>query len=292
MDLAVFRHEPGSASAWWSRRYDGFNSPMTLLSSVKHQPTRLLVVDDEPEMRGLLAEYFTRQGFAVQLAADAAQARAQVIETRPDLALLDVTMPGENGLGLLRWLRQEHPRVAVVMLTGNGETVDRVVGLELGADDYVAKPCELRELLARVRAVLRRSSFGQNLQDEQPTQPAGQASTAQVPSRIRAMQGTVAMGDRTLDLDQQRLFGPDGSEIDVSAGEFDLLALFARNPNRPLKRESILAQAHDRGWDVFDRSIDLRIMRLRRKLERNPDKPEVIKTVRGVGYVFVAGPQE
>ncbi len=268
-------------------------------------PIRLLVVDDEPEMRGLLAEYFRRQGFVVQAADSADEARRLVAESRPDLALLDVTMPGENGLSLLGWFRRVHAEVAVVMLTGNGETVDRVVGLELGADDYVAKPCDLRELLARVRAVLRRSgtslaavtASSRAAQDGAfmaaglpgdnpfPRAPATQAP----PPRGRAGESRVAMGDRTLDLDKQALFGPDGKVIDVSAGEFDLLALFARNPNRPLKRDTILAQAHDRGWDVFDRSIDLRIMRLRRKLERNPDKPQVIKTVRGVGYVFVTG---
>jgi two-component system phosphate regulon response regulator OmpR len=266
-------------------------------------PIRLLVVDDEPEMRGLLAEYFTRQGFGVQAAGSADEARRLVAEARPDLALLDVTMPGENGLSLLGWFRRVHAEVAVVMLTGNGETVDRVVGLELGADDYVAKPCDLRELLARVRAVLRRSGTSlaavpasvlasresaQLSPSALATAPAPQAP----PPRSRAGESRVAMGDRTLDLDKQALYGPDGKAIDVSAGEFDLLALFARNPNRPLKRDTILAQAHDRGWDVFDRSIDLRIMRLRRKLERNPDKPQVIKTVRGVGYVFVTGERD
>jgi DNA-binding response OmpR family regulator len=150
-----------------------------------------------------------------------------------------------------------------------------------------------------VRAVLRRSvhapardsSAPEPVAGPSPSSPQGRQenpAAGALRNRPRANLGTVPMGDRTLDLDRQKLFGPDGAEIDVSAGEFDLLALFARNPNRPLKRDVILAQAHDRGWDVFDRSIDLRIMRLRRKLERNPDKPEVIKTVRGVGYVFVA----
>ncbi len=234
-------------------------------------PPTLLVVDDEPELRGLLAEYFGRHGFAVRTAQDAAQAREFIAAAPPQLAVLDINMPGENGLSLARWLRAAHPAVSIVMLTTAGETVDRVVGLELGADDYVTKPYELRELLARVRAVLRRSQAS-------ATAPAVAASDT-----VRQ----VRFGDRLLDLDRRQLFAADGVEIEITAAEFDLLALFARHPNRPLNRDQIMEQAHNRGWDVFDRSIDLRVMRLRRKIERNPDKPEVLKTVRNVGYVFV-----
>lgn len=233
-------------------------------------PPSLLVVDDEPDMLTLLGEYFASHGFHVRLAADARQARAAVLSEAPALTLLDVNMPGEDGLSVVRWLRETHPRVAIVLLTANTETVDRVVGLEVGADDYVGKPFELRELLARVRAVLRRAAT---------VAPAGPPS----PRRV-------AFGDRILDLDQRRLFDPQGAEIEITAAEFDLLSLFARNPNRPLNRDQIMEQAHHRGWDVFDRSIDLRMMRLRRKIERNPDKPEVLKTVRNVGYVFVPQP--
>lgn len=232
-------------------------------------PIDLLVVDDEPELRGLLAEYFSRQGFAVRCAADAAEARSQIAAARPALLLLDVHMPGETGLALARSLRELHPGLGIVMLTTAGESVDRIVGLELGADDYVAKPFELRELLARVRAVLRR------LAAAAPPPGAGPGG-----HRVR-------FGACTLDLDQRRLLGADGAQIEITAAEFDLLALFARHPNRPLNRDQIMEQAHQRGWDVFDRSIDLRVMRLRRKIEAVPDKPEVLKTVRGVGYVFV-----
>jgi two-component system phosphate regulon response regulator OmpR len=235
----------------------------------------LLVVDDEPELRGLLAEYFGRHGFEVRVASDAAQARQLIAAARPDLAVLDVNMPGENGLSLARWLREAHPQVAIVMLTTASETVDRIVGLELGADDYVSKPYELRELLARVRAVLRRLQA-----------PAG-AAAAGAPAATADQTRRVRFGDRVLDLDQRRLLAADGAEIEITAAEFDLLALFARHPNRPLNRDQIMEQAHNRGWDVFDRSIDLRVMRLRRKIERNPDKPEVLKTVRNVGYVYV-----
>ncbi|KQV60880.1 two-component system response regulator [Pelomonas sp. Root1217] len=231
----------------------------------------VLLVDDEPELRALLAEYFGRNGFEVMQAQDAAAARARVAERVPDVAVLDINMPGENGLSLARALREAHPRLAVLMLTTAGEAIDRIVGLEVGADDYIAKPFELRELLARVRAVLRRL----------------QVTAAPAPLLAPEDPERVAFGLCELDVAQRKLFGMDGTEIDITAAEFDLLALFARHPNRPLNRDQIMEQAHNRGWDVFDRSIDLRVMRLRRKVERNPDKPEVIKTVRNVGYVYV-----
>jgi two-component system phosphate regulon response regulator OmpR len=235
----------------------------------------VLVVDDEPELRSLLAEYFGRHGFTVRTAADAAAARLAVIEQTPALAILDINMPGENGLSLARWLRESRPLTGLVMLTTAGEPIDRIVGLEIGADDYVPKPFEMRELLARVRAVLRRSEV------------TATAVLAAAPTEAVSGTRRVAFGRCQLDLDERRLLGAEGVDIEISAAEFDLLALFARHPNRPLNRDQIMEQAHNRGWDVFDRSIDLRIMRLRRKIERNPDKPELIKTVRNVGYVFV-----
>ena len=243
----------------------------------------VLVVDDEPELRALLAEYFGRHGFAVRTAADAAEARRAVAEQAPALAILDINMPGENGLSLARWLREAHPRVGLVMLTTAGESVDRIVGLELGADDYLPKPFEVRELLARVRAVLRRAAVVADAQHAGSGPPPAPPAAAPSPTGSRR----VSFGGCQLDLDERRLRGADGADIDISAAEFDLLALFARHPNRPLNRDQIMEQAHNRGWDVFDRSIDLRVMRLRRKIERNPDKPELIKTVRNVGYVFV-----
>jgi two-component system phosphate regulon response regulator OmpR len=198
-------------------------------------------------------------------------------ERGADIAILDVNMPGENGLSLARWLRGAQPAMGVLMLTTAGESVDRIVGLELGADDYVPKPFDLRELLARVRALQRRV---QTLAEAQAQARAQAAAGDGAGRRLR-------FGPCLLDLDQRKLFGETGAEIDITAAEFDLLALFAAHPNRPLNRDQIMEQAHNRGWDVFDRSIDLRVMRLRRKIERNPDKPEVIKTVRNVGYVFV-----
>jgi DNA-binding response OmpR family regulator len=240
---------------------------------------RLLVVDDEPELRSLMVEYFGRQGFDVEAAADAAAARDSVARVVPDAAILDIHMPGENGLSLARWLREMHPDLGLVMLTTASELVDRIVGLELGADDYLPKPFEPRELLARVRAVLRRTNL------PRVAEAVAMHTDSQSPLTRR-----VAFGACQLDLDERRLRAGDGSEIEISAAEFDLLALFARHPNRPLNRDQIMEQAHNRGWDVFDRSIDLRIMRLRRKIERNPDKPELLKTVRNVGYVFVPAP--
>ncbi len=233
----------------------------------------VMVVDDEPELRSLLSEYFERHQFTVRTAQDALAARALVAEAVPDVAILDINMPGENGLSLARWLRETHPGIGLLMLTTAGDSVDRIVGLELGADDYLPKPFEVRELLARVRALVRR------LRSKVTPEPSVAPLTTQ---RVR-------FGQCALDLDSRQLFSHDGVDIPVTASEFELLALFASHPNRPLNRDQIMEQAHNRGWDVFDRSIDLRVMRLRRKVERNPDKPEVIKTVRNVGYVFIPG---
>ena len=255
---------------------DPYSSQTPFSGTVSAATATVLVVDDEPELRALLGEYLGRQGFSVCGAADATAARRLVAENPPDLAILDINMPGENGLSLARWLREVHPRMGLVMLTTASESVDRIVGLELGADDYVPKPFELREMLARIRAVLRRVQSAAPATTEAP--PAAHATS---PGR------RVRFGLCQLDLDERRLLAADGAEIAVTAAEFDLLALFARHPNRPLNRDQIMEQAHNRGWDVFDRSIDLRIMRLRRKVESNPDKPAVLKTVRGVGYMFV-----
>jgi len=241
-------------------------------------PASLLVVDDETELLSLLGEYFHRQGLRVWTAPDAASARAIVATQAPQVAVIDVNMPGEDGLSLARWLRVEHPGIGILMLSAASETIDRIVGLEVGADDYVAKPFDLRELLARVKALLRRM---------RAAAPATAAETRAAPHDAAANE--VVFGTCRLDLDLRRLFDAGGAEVELTASELDLLLLFARNPGRPLSRDQIMERAHNRSWDVFDRSIDLRIMRLRRKVERNPEKPEAIKTVRGVGYLFVPG---
>ncbi len=239
-------------------------------------PAQILIVDDEPELRAIVAEYLTREGLAVCQAEHATAAREAVAAAVPQVAILDIRMPGEDGLSLARWLRAQHPALGIIMLTTAAEAMDRIIGLEVGADDYLPKPFELRELLARVRALLRRMT--------QLTAAPTVLEGSPTPSK------RIRFGRCWLLIDEHRLLDEDGIEIPITAAEFELLALFARHPNRPLNRDQIMGQAHNRGWDVFDRSIDLRIMRLRRKVEHNPDRPQVLKTVRNVGYVFVPEP--
>lgn len=226
----------------------------------------LLVVDDEPELCEILVEYFSGQGYGIRSSCDAIAAREAFAQQVPDLAILDIRMPGEDGLSLARWIRDRHNDVGIIMLTTAADVVDRVVGLEMGADDYLPKPFDLRELLARVKSLLRRRT-----ETVRPASPSG---------RVR-------IGTCVLDLGMHKLYDDAGGELPLTAMEFDLLRVFSENPNRALNRDQIMELAHHRDWDVFDRSIDLRIMRLRRKIERNPEKPEVIKTVRGVGYMYV-----
>jgi two-component system phosphate regulon response regulator OmpR len=233
--------------------------------------SHIVVVDDEPEICELLAEYLGHAGFAVSTA-DGGGAMRKILEERPaDLVILDVNMPGEDGLSLARHLRA-HATVGIVMLTAAGETVDRIVGLEMGADDYLAKPVDMRELLARVRAVLRRVPTGAPRVGEDQAEPA--------PHKAR-------FGPCRLDLDAHRLYDAAGEEVAITSMEFDLLKAFAEHPNRVLSRDQLLDLAHNKDWEPFDRSIDIRIARLRRKIESDPAKPQVIKTVRGAGYIFV-----
>ncbi|RYH11384.1 response regulator [Tropicimonas sp. IMCC6043] len=230
---------------------------------------RILVCDDETDLCEMLSEYLGKRGFDVVAAHDPSQMRARLAEEDVDLILLDVNMPGEDGLTALRTLRADS-RVPVVMLTAAGETIDRIVGLEMGADDYLGKPVDLRELEARIKAVLRRA-------------PSQVEAPVAIPEGGRA---TVPFGPFTLDIDAAKLFRESGEEVTLTAMEFRLLKLFAENRARVLNRDQILEQAHDRSWDPFDRSIDIRISRLRRKIETNPQKPSLIRTVRGIGYVF------
>lgn len=232
--------------------------------------THILVVDDEPELRDMIEEYLVQQGFAVTTAENGAAMRRVVAERPVDLVLLDIRMPGEDGLSLARFLRERYP-VGIIMLTAADEVVDRIVGLEMGADDYLGKPFDPRELLARIKSVLRRLVSG-------VAQDAPAAAT--VPAGIR-------LGRCLLNLESHQLFGVDGEEIPITSMEFDLLKAFATHPNRVLTRDQLLDLAHNRDWDPFDRSIDIRITRVRRKIEDDPAKPQTIKTVRGKGYVFV-----
>ena len=225
----------------------------------------ILIVDDEPDVREVLQEYFTAHGYAAIGAENAAAARTLVERHPVDVALVDINMPGEDGLSFARYVRERHATVAVVMLTSAGTVVDRIVGLEMGADDYVGKPFDPRELVARVKSVLRRTSA------------AGRAEIGA--QRVR-------IGRCVLDLAAHRLTDDNGGEVAMSPLEFDLLKAFAEHPNRPLSRERIL-NLNQRDWDPFDRSVDLRIMRLRKKVEPDPEHPRFIRTIRNEGYIFV-----
>jgi two-component system phosphate regulon response regulator OmpR len=231
---------------------------------------RLVIVDDEPELCAMVAEYFARYDFVVATAASGSEFDAIIAQGMPDLVILDVNMPGENGFAIARRLRAKGD-VPFLMLTTEHDVVDRVVGLELGADDYVLKPFDLRELRARVDSILRR--YGH-------VWAAPAAAAARSPILVR-------FGDFSLDLEARRLSGANGEELELTAMEFDLLAAFAHNPNRVLSRERLLDLAHNHDTEPFDRSIDVRIARLRRKIERDPSKPMLIKTMRGAGYMFV-----
>lgn len=228
----------------------------------------ILVCDDEPDVREMLQEYLQRRGFTVVTAENSDALRDKLEQHQIDLVLLDINMPGEDGLTTLRNLRPQN-EVPVVMLTAAGDVVDRILGLEMGADDYLGKPVDLRELEARIKAVLRRKSV--------PAPTGGNTKTTP----------NIAMfGSFSLHLDAAKLFSADGKEVPLTAMEFSLLKVFAENKSRVLNRDQILEQAHDRSWDPFDRSIDIRISRLRRKIEINPQKPMIIRTVRGIGYIY------
>jgi len=235
---------------------------------------RILIVEDDAEVRETTGDYLSGHGFQVGFAADGRQMREAFAQAAPaglpDVVLLDLNLPGEDGLSLTRWLRANHD-VAIIMVTGAGEVVDRVVGLEVGADDYLAKPFDPRELRARLKSVLRRTR----------ERPAA-APAAQPGPRVR-------VGRCTLDLATRQLVDGDGAELPLSAMEFDLLRVFIEHANRVLSRDQLLTLTRNREWEPFDRSIDIRIARLRRKIEIDPAKPAAIRTVRGAGYMFVAG---
>ena len=232
--------------------------------------TTLLLVDDETDITDMLAEFFGEHGYATVCAASAAEARMQLAQAAPALAILDIHMPGEDGLALAAHLRETHPATGIIMLTTAAAVQDRIAGLQ-AADDYVAKPFDLHELLARVQSLLRR------LARAEPAAPA-----------LRA--GEVRFGATTLDLEGRKLIDAEGKDLAITAMEYDLLKVFAEHLNETLSRDQLMEQAHHRGWDVFDRSIDLRVMRLRRKIEVDPANPLFVQTVRGTGYRLVVSP--
>jgi two-component system phosphate regulon response regulator OmpR len=229
-----------------------------------HVP-HVAVVDDEHDIRESVAEYFTRNGLLATACEGGAALDSLMAERAVDLVVLDINMPVENGVAIARRLRAKG-RIGIVMLTANGDSIDQVVGLEVGADDYVVKPVEPRLLLARIRAVLRR---------------------AQQEGEVPATMGRrIRFGRCILDLDARRLFDRGGQEVPISAMEYDLLRTFAEHPGKVLTRDRILDLAHDKEMEPFDRSVDSRIKRLRKKIEVDPAFPSTIKTVHGAGYLF------
>lgn len=234
----------------------------------------ILIVDDDRSIREMLAVYLGEHGFRTLQAESGVAMRAILEKDPPDVVLLDLRLPGEDGLSLARFLRERYD-VGIIMVTGSGEVVDRVVGLEIGADDYVSKPFDPRELLARVKSVLRRI----------------QARPAAPPAEGPAVNRREPVGRCTVDRGAHRLFDAQGNEVPITAMEFELLSLFMDNAGKVLSRDRILTLTKNREWEPFDRSVDIRIARLRRKIETDPENPRTIRTVRGAGYIFVpSGP--
>jgi two-component system OmpR family response regulator len=229
-------------------------------------PTRLLLVDDEPSLREPLAEYLTRQGFVVRQAEDAAKARSALLEEVPDLVLLDIMMPGEDGLSLCRHL-SETRNLPVIMLTARGEPTDRIVGLEIGADDYVPKPFEPRELVARIRSVLGRAAKNGPGPEED---------------------ALYEFDGGRLDPLKRKLTDPDGAVVPISSAEFRLLVAFLSHPRQVLDRDRLLDMVQGREAHLFDRAVDNQVSRLRRKMEQTSRDPKLIQTVWGGGYRFAA----
>ncbi len=228
----------------------------------------ILIVDDDPRICQLLSKYLVREGYPVKTACDGADMHRHMAVEMPDLLILDVTLPDGDGFSLARELRTQS-NIPIIMLTGKADQVDKIVGLELGADDYITKPFDQRELLARIRSVLRRA-----LTNDAPSTPT--TST----HKVACFEGW------RLDLTSQELFSPDGERIYLTNYEYQLLAGFAARPNHALSRDRILELIADRDWTPYDRSIDVLIGKLRKKIEEDPRQPRLIKTVRGTGYIF------
>jgi len=235
------------------------------------EPTvHIAVVDDETDITRLLAGYLGSQGFRVTELHSGRALLDLMPADAPALVLLDLGLPGEDGFAIARQLR-EHWQCGLVIVSGRGDSIDKIVGLEVGADDYVTKPFELRELLARIKAVLRRLT---------PTDSA--PSAAAVPAREK-----LRFAEWSLDVAARRLCDAQGREVALTSGEFDLLCTFVRHPGRVLSRDFLLEQTRGREAGPFDRTVDVQIGRLRKKLERDADDPQLIKSVRGAGYILV-----
>lgn len=234
----------------------------------------ILVVEDDPFVQKSVKAYLAKEGYRVSLAKDGEEMRRLVARDPVDLVIMDLKLPGEDGLQLTRFLKENYS-VGIIMLTAKTEIVDRVVGLEIGADDYVIKPWDERELLARIHSVLRRTK---SAPAEGPLR-AGAGGTAHAVVRFEGWE---------FNLDARRLTSATGEAQPLTTGEYNLLAEFVGNPGRVLSRDHLLGAVYSRDWEPFDRSIDVLVTRLRRKIEKDPKQPEMIKTVRGGGYVFAA----
>lgn len=240
----------------------------------------IAVLDDEADITRLLATYLQGQGFRVSQVHDGNALLQLMAADTPNLVLLDLGLPGEDGLAIARRLR-EHWHCGLVIVTGRGDPVDKVVGLEIGADDYVIKPFDLRELLARIRAVLRRLAPAE-------VPPAAAAAAATAAAAAPAPNELLRFAQWLLDIGARRLQDTAGKEVPLTTGEFELLVVFARHPGRVLSRDFLLESTRGREAAPFDRTIDVQVGRLRKKLEADPERPEIIKSVRGAGYVFTS----
>ena len=236
------------------------------------QEAHILVVEDDAEMRALIGRLLRLNGYRVTGVQDGQAMRETLSHSALDLILLDVMLPGQSGLDLIRVVRAQS-QVPIIMVTARGDEADRVVGLELGADDYIPKPFGRAELLARIRAVLRRAKM-----------------TAGTPRVRGALGDQIGFAGWNLDTRRRELFAPDGSMVDLSGGEYDLLIVFTEHPQRVLTRDQLLDRARGRSSESIDRSVDVMVSRLRRKLEPGSDSPVIIRTVRGAGYLFVPAP--
>ncbi|MBI1206870.1 MAG: response regulator [Azospirillum sp.] len=233
----------------------------------------ILVIDDDPDMRAFLETFLLGEGFEVSLAEHGTAMREVLAAAVIDMVIVDLMLPGEDGFALVRYLRDRY-QLGIIMLTARDNSIDRIVGLEVGADDYVTKPFEARELLARIRSVLRR--VGQT----------GDVVSAATDLTKPSDEEGLRIGTWQLDRNARGLVGASGETVELTTGEYTLLCEFVDNPGRILSREVLLAAVRNRDWDYFDRSIDILVNRLRRKIEADPSHPTLIKTVRGAGYLF------
>jgi two-component system, OmpR family, response regulator len=256
----------GAASAAFRHDFDARPARGSAYKVEMQDAPHILVVDDHREIRDLVARALQKDGFRVSTVADGRAMRKALLDSRIDLVLLDLMLPGEDGLSLCRALRAQSD-IPIIMVTAKGDEIDRVVGLELGADDYVPKPFGSRELIARIRAVLRRNGR------------RGPKETAERPKRYGF--------DRWIfDVDRRELVDADAIATPLSTGEFDLLLVMVEHPQRTLSRDQLLDLARGRAANAFDRSIDTQVSRLRKKIESGPGDPKLIKTVWGGGYIF------